>query len=125
MFTVLVSLADPALRDLVRTGIRSFPDLRAVPVPRDELPRLVQDPRVSALICDWQFDRNQEDSLLRKLRELNDQVEILVAGRRPDRDSFHKTKVDLRVQSFIPLPLDAFDLARRLHRLSYALATAS
>ena len=119
MHTVLVALEDSVLREQVQSALRAFRGIRAVAVPRERLHEVLREKRgaAQALIVDHQPVCDGEDFFLAEIRSLDRDIRILVVAERPDRLNFNKAKVDLDILSFIPLPLDPFDLLRRLHRL--------
>lgn len=123
MQRILIAVEDPALADQIRTGMKQFRNLQGVRVPRTEVLRLVLDPEVAqGVILDHQKEAGGKDAMIQEVRRLNSDIHIMAVAHRPERDQFNKLKVELNVFSFIPLPLEPFDLARRLHRLSNALA---
>lgn len=122
MPTVLVALQDPALRDQIRTALRLFKGIREVTVPRDRLLDLLRDPAVAdALILEHQPGRDGNDPFISQIRTLSQSIAIVAVGDRPDRAHFNRAKVELDILSFVPLPLDPFELLHRLHRLSESL----
>jgi len=122
MKTVLVALLDPGLGDQIKAGIRNFAGLRPVAVARDQLLEVAgENCNASAVILDHDEKRGHSAELLGRLRHLAPELTILTAGPRAQRESLQRLKLELDIFSFIPLPLDPFDLARRLNRLAEAL----
>lgn len=125
MQNILVALEDPALRDQVRTALKVFPGIRGVPVERERLLNLVSGGMVPvAVIVDYQRGKSGADPFIEAIRKINRDIHVLACAERPERNHFNKAKMELDVFSFIPLPLDPFDLLRRLHRLVEALPAA-
>lgn len=122
---VLVALDDPALRDQIQAVFRMFPEVQAITVERDQVPELLRDPDLAdAVIVNREKARSGHDPFISNIRSHNRKVKILAVAERPHRERFSRTKLELDVFSFIPLPLDAFDLLRRVHRLVETLHTA-
>ena len=125
MHNILVGIEEPSLRDQVRTALKIFPSVRGVPVQRDRLLDLISDGGVpAAVIVDYRRGRSGTDPFIEAIRTANRDVHVLACADRPERNLFNKAKVDLAIFSLIPLPLDPFDLLRRLHRLVEALPAA-
>ena len=131
MHNILVGIEDPALRDQVRTALKVFPSIRGAPIQRGLLLDLLSGGGVpAAVIVDYQRGRSGADPFIEAIRAANRDVHVLACAERPERperperNHFNKAKVDLDIFSFIPLPLDPFDLLRRLHRLVEALPAA-
>ncbi len=118
-YTILLCVDPPTIRDQVRCGLKLFQGLRAVDATRDQVTRVLESGEdVDALILSHGSTMaDLKDSFLEKVRAKNKKVAILVLGDLPNRQHFTKTKVELDILSFVPVPLDSFDLARRLHRL--------
>jgi len=115
MQTVFVALEDPALRDQVKTCIRNFDNLRAVAVPPDRLLDLLREEHhASALIVEFKGTGSKA--------EFDKSLTVLVLGKRTQRERSHRIRMHQDIYSFIPVPLDPFDLARRLARLAEDLA---
>ncbi|MAG33174.1 MAG: hypothetical protein CL908_20030 [Deltaproteobacteria bacterium] len=125
MRTILVALRDPTLTDQIRTAMRMFPGVHAITVERDQIQSLVQEPDVAdALIVDHERGRAGHDPFIAQIRQVNREIKIVAVADRPERNHFNKTKMELDVFSFIALPLDPYDLLRRLHRLMETLQVA-
>ena len=125
MHNILVGIEDPALRDQVRTALKVFPSVRGAPIQRGLLLDLLSGGGVpAAVIVDYRRGRSGADPFIEAIRAANRDVHVLACAERPERNHFNKAKVDLDIFSFIPLPLDPFDLLRRLHRLVEALPAA-
>lgn len=125
MQNILVALDDPALRDQVKTALKVFPGIRGVPVERDRLINLVAGGMVPvAVILDYQRGKSGADPYIEAIRRANRDIQVLACAEKPERNHFNKAKMELDIFSFIPLPLDPFDLLRRLHRLVEALPAA-
>ena len=125
MKNILVGLGDPALRDQMRAALKAFPSVRGVAVERDRLLDLLNsDTAPAAVIVDYQRSRAGADPLIEAIRAANRHIHVLACAERPERSHFNRAKMDLDIFSFIPLPLDPFDLLRRLHRLVEALPAA-
>jgi hypothetical protein len=123
MATVLIALQDPTLRDQVRAALRLFPSVRAPHVPRNRVREILTEPGVAeALILDHQPDRDGSDPFIAEIRALDREVAILAVTDQADRHHFNRSKMELDIFSFIPLPLDPFDLLHRLHRLTVDIA---
>jgi len=125
MQNILVAVDDPTLRDQVRTALKIFPGVRGVPVERERLISLVAGGMVpAAVILDYQRGQSVADPYIEAIRRANPEIHVLACAEKPERSNCNKAKVDLDIFSFIPLPLDPFDLLRRLHRLVEALPAA-
>ena len=122
MHDILVALDDQALVDNVRTALKSFPGVRGVPVARSRLLGLLSGGTPpAAVIVDHRRHRGEVDPLISEIHRLNRRLPVLACGDLPHPSRFSREKRQLDVFSFIPLPLDPFDLLRRLHRLIKAL----
>jgi two-component SAPR family response regulator len=114
----MISVADVAIRDQIRTAMKVFPGLRALDVPRERLLTILTESETpDAIILDLDRNLDHRQELLEQVRQANREVPVLVVGDLPSRQYFSRVKVELNVLSFIATPLDQFDLARRLHRL--------
>jgi hypothetical protein len=119
MLTVLVALRDPIQREHVRAAFRLFPTLRPLTVDRDRVMDYIGDRTLAdALILDYEGNRRGDDPVLADIRARNPHIALLVVADRPERAHFNKVKMEHQVLSFVPLPLEPFDLARRLQRLA-------
>lgn len=106
-------------------AVRNFPDLRPVSVPAEHLLEvLAEDHGAAALLLDYQGTGSKPDPVVAQIREMHPELTILVVGKRAQRERSHRARMEQEIFSFIPLPLDPFDLARRLHRLVGVLAHA-
>jgi len=122
---VFLAIEDPSLRDQVRAGLRMFPNLRPVNLPQDLLPiALRSEPMSGAIILDGDRSRGDLASRMEVVRELQPDLLLLVVGPRGQRERMHRSKLELEIFSHIPTPLEAFDLARRLNRLSLAFQSS-
>ncbi len=106
----------------MKTCIRCFAGLRAVTVPVESLIDLLgSDTLAGAVIMDHDGSDPESHERIVQVRRLHKDLLILAAGHRSQRDRLHRLKLELDIFSYIPLPLDPFDLARRLNRLTDAL----
>ncbi len=125
MKTILVALEDLDAVDQVRTALRMFPGVRGVGVPRDGVSAILSGPDApAAVIIDHRPEAAGSDPFIEQLRAGNGRVRVVACGERPQRRKFHPKKRELDVFSFVPVPLEPFDLLRRLHRLVADLSVA-
>ena len=119
---VLTAIADSVLADQVRTAVRQCADWRPLLVhPSRLVEALSTDAKPAAVILDHPGQDRDLPHFVEAIRERAPEIEILLLGERTRRKESYRAKLDLGVFSFIPTPLDPFDLARRLHRLRSAL----
>ncbi len=118
MIRILVSVANSASRDIILTALRNFPGVAAFAVPAHELAGLVLGSRDwDAVILDSGSDRGEAFSLVRDVREANGDIEMVAVTDEVEKDSVNRMKLDHDIFTFIALPIDPFDLLKRLHRL--------
>ena len=121
----MVALEDLDAVDQVRTALRMFPGVRGVGVPRDEVSAILSGPDApAAVIVDHRPQKGGDDPFIEDVRAVNKRVRVVACGERPQRRRFHPRKRELDVFSFVPVPLEPFDLLRRLHRLVADLSAA-
>lgn len=124
MFKVLVSLDHPVSSDLVCTALAQFPDCSAHPVPPTRLFEVLGDDRNAAVFIDLERVREAPGTLARRVRAVDPTIEVLCLIPRDERELHNRLKLDLGVFSFVPSPIDAFDLAKRIQRLLEHLRAA-
>lgn len=123
MHTILIALNDRILADQVRAGVRNFKGFRGLVIAPAELEKALEaDPEAAAVLFDHPGRNEELEELVLRLQAEGHPRRLLVVGDRNKRKEAHRAKVELGLFSFIPLPLDPFDLARRLHRLRADLA---
>ena len=117
MIKILISLEDKVMTDVVKTAFKQFPNITAYPVPPHKLLELVQEGPYHAVVVDMDNRREQTGGTVSAIRETNTSIEILTLIEEGQKDRFNRLKVDLDIFSCISLPLDPFELARRIVRL--------
>jgi len=118
---VLVCLHDKVLTDVVRTAFKQFPSMNAFPVPRSDVLELVREGGYDTLVLDIE-ERNANDlELLTRIREIDTTMPIMGLVDEGQKERLNKLKVEQNIFTLIALPLDPFELARRIHRLRETL----
>ncbi len=117
MINVLICLKDKTLADVVKTGFKQFPEFTAHPVPAHNLVDLVSDGGYHAVMVDLDEAQKPDGGLIGHVRDTNTNIEIMAIGDRALKEKFNRVKVDHNIFSCIGLPLDPFELARRIVRL--------
>ena len=84
-------------------------------------PEITAEGDYHAVVVDLENDGDQERTWIAQLRQDCPKVEILALVDQRFKDRLNRLKVELGVFSFVPLPLDPFDLARRIVRLEQHL----
>ena len=122
MTKVLISLRDSILSDVVKTAFKQFPSLSPHPVPRRELIGLAAEDDVDAVVVDVEKGEDMGDGIIRRLRDHCPGTEIFVLAESGLRDRMNKLKVSHSIFTVAPMPIDPFDLAKRIARLETLLA---
>ena len=117
MHRALIAIEDRLLNDVVKTAFKQSSAIMAHPVPRERLVELVQDPDYHAVVLDLDGAKKSEVDLAGAVRATNPEIEILALMDREQKERFNRLKVDLGLFAYVLLPLDPFELARRVLRL--------
>ena len=117
MKKVLISLEDRRLADVVKTAFKQFPGLAAFPVPPESLVDVLREGGYQAVVCDLHAGGAPANEFLAEIRETAPDVAILALVDQRQRERFNKVKMDFDIFSCLSLPLDPFELGRRILRL--------
>ena len=122
MTKVLIAVDDKSMSDVIATACRQFESLDPFEIPRNRLFELLgeNDDEVLATIVHFNYSRESSGEFARRVREADAEIEILCLLDKDHRDRHNRAKLEIGVFSFIPLPLDAFELMKRLQRLEAA-----
>jgi CheY-like chemotaxis protein len=122
MFRALICLEDKLTADVVKTAFKQFPSMTAYPIPRENALEHVGDGQYQVVVVDLDNDGICDPDFVAELRAANPQIEILALIDRDHKERFNRLKVELGLFSCVPMPLDPFELARRLMRLEKHLS---
>ncbi len=117
MTKVLISLQDDIQCDVVKTAFKQFNSMATYPVPRSHLIGLAADEDVDAVVIDLAKGDEKEGGIVDRLREHAPHVEIILLAEASMRERLNRLKLHHSIFTVVPLPLDAFDLAKRIVRL--------
>lgn len=117
MIKVLISINDKSMVDVIATACRQFPELEPHEVPLPRIFELLGQGNCEAIIVDFYYKGQGIGEFVKKIREADSSIDILCLLEKDHRDRHNRLKIDLDIFSFIPVPLDAFELAKRLQRL--------
>ena len=117
MINVLICLNDKTLADVIKTGFQQFPTFKIYTVPPTRLVEVVQRRNHGAVVLDLGEAQKEGGGLVGAVRDANPEIEIMALGERQQKEKFNRLKVDLNIFTCIGLPLDPFELARRIIRL--------
>lgn len=121
---VLICLEDPPTSDIVVTGLRQFTDLVVHAVPAARMADLAASGEFAAAIVDLERRHERSSDFAREIRAAAPDIALLCLVDRERRERYNRAKLELKIFSFIPSPIDPFDLARRIQRLRAALVPA-
>lgn len=116
----LLVVEDPLLRDQLRAGFAACPGVRAVPVSlRRAIELLERGEESSASRFDWIWMEmgGEKDSSLKKIRERNRDVPVMILGGESFWKHLTSRKEDWKIGGFLKLPLDPKDFFRAVGRL--------
>ncbi|MCB9832286.1 MAG: hypothetical protein H6807_07400 [Planctomycetes bacterium] len=122
MTKVLISLRDAILSDVVKTAFKNFPTMATYPVPRSRVVGLAAEDDVDAVVIDIEKGEEHEGGLIDRLRDKAPDVELVVLAEPSLRERMNRLKLSHGIFTVVPLPLDAFDIAKRIVRLEALLA---
>ena len=117
MINVMICLKDKTLADVVKTGFQQFPAFKVFPVPEHNLADVIEQGNHHAVVLDLEEAQKQSGGLIGRVRSLSTDIEIMAIGDRAQKEKINRLKVDLNIFTCIGLPLDPFELARRVVRL--------
>lgn len=117
MINVLICLKDKTLADIVKTGFQQFPAFKVYPVPEHKLVDVIEQGNHHAVVLDLAEASKDSGGSIGRVRETSSDIEIMAIGDRAQKERFNRLKVDLNIFTAIGLPLDPFELARRIVRL--------
>ncbi|MEZ6194213.1 MAG: hypothetical protein R3F20_00565 [Planctomycetota bacterium] len=120
---ILLCIEDAPTRDIVETALRQYGDVAVHPVPPDRLARLVSGDEFAAVFLDLARKHEKAGALVAALREENPRIPVMCLVDRAQRERYNRLKLQHGIFSFVPTPIDAFDLARRIERLRTELET--
>jgi DNA-binding NtrC family response regulator len=118
---ILICLEDAATSDIVDTALRQFDDLVGHAVPADRLANLAASGEFAAVFIDLERRHEKNGDLAREVRAASPDIELLCLVDRERRERYNRAKLEIKIFSFIPVPLDPFDLVRRIQRLRTSL----
>lgn len=121
---ILICLEDATTSDVVVTGLRQFQDLVVHAVPAARMADLAASGEFAAAIIDLERKHERSGDFAREIRDASPDIELLCLVDRERRERHNRSKLELRILSFIPSPIDPFDLARRIQRLRSTLVPA-
>ncbi|MEE9394498.1 MAG: hypothetical protein V3W41_18545 [Planctomycetota bacterium] len=117
MTKVLIALDDKAMADVIATACRQFETLEPFEVPRNRLFELLDEDKRQATIIHFNYTREGCGEFASNIRKMDAEIHILCLLDKDHRDRHNRLKIELGIFSFIPLPVDPFELAKRLQRL--------
>ena len=122
MIKVLISLRDAIQSDIVKTAFKQFPAMATYPVPRPRLLGLACEDDIDAVVVDIGKGEEKEGGFIDRLRDHCPNTEIFVLAEPAMRERMNRLKLSHGIFTVVPLPIDAFDLAKRIARLEVLLA---
>src|ERR1051325_626834 len=125
MIDVLVALRDPTLSDLVRTAFRNRPCWRPFQVPPESLEHLLSGPSAPGLaVFDLDPAQGSDLDCLERLKTVKRSTVLVGVGGAPGAARELHSRLELDVAMIISVPIEPFDLARRLLRLESIVAAS-
>lgn len=110
------------MSDVITTAFRQSSSVTTHTVPVDRLLEVVRDPDYQAVVLEIDGTTKGRVELAEAVRRENPAIEILALMDREQKEKFNRLKVDLGLFGYVLLPLDPFELARRVLRLEQSLA---
>ena len=117
MIRILICIDDARTQDIVRTAFRQFTTISCNPVPRDRLLELISEHDYHGVVLDFVDRTEQTAEMIRSIRGTDANIEILTLVDRQQKDRLNRDKMELGIFSYLPYPIDAFELARKILRL--------
>lgn len=121
MYRALIAIDDNPTADVVKTAFKQSSSMTAHTVPTNRLIELAHDPDYHVAVLELDGSRRGGSELAAELRRINRDIEILALIEREQKDRFNRLKVDLGLFAYVPCPLDAFELVKRVLRLEQHL----
>ena len=123
MYETFLAVKDLQVRDQIRMAFRLNPAFRISTVPPDHLLPLISEPaHVDMVIVDAQPNDEATQESISRIRKANPRTAVVLVGDRSEGSPLNRAKLEHGVHTVISTPIDPFDLARRIFRLSAVMA---